>query len=461
MLEKTVVSIKDFGAAPNSELVQTEAFQKAIDHCFLKGGGEIEVPTGTYIIGDIRLRSNTTLHLLKNAVLKGSKNPKDYRNILSDQLEPLPLDQATDAHWYHPFEWIKLGGGFKDYLYTAGSYWNYGIIRAAFSENIAVIGEEGSLIDGNNVFDPEGEENYRGPHAINMHFCKNIKLYGYTVKDSSNWAHAIFQSENVHFENLTVWAGHDALHTRSCSDVKMYNCKLITGDDCIAGFDNINVHVKGCEISSACSAFRYGGYNVLVEDCHVYGPCKYQFRGSFTDEEKISGVYVSSSPDARNNMLSLLTNFVTSDLPVRHAPGKIVFRNCNVEYADRFLHLNLSGNEPWQVGNPPKDITFENIKAENISMGVCCYGDGIVPVTLNLKNIEYSVRKGSEELPIFKVAHFDSINLDNVKITNYKGNAFIKTWSEGGNVNLNNVECDIKDGELVVRATEDFVCSPI
>ena len=461
MLEKTVVSIKDFGAAPNSELVQTEAFQKAIDHCFLKGGGEIEVPTGTYIIGDIRLRSNTTLHLLKNAVLKGSKNPKDYRNILSDQLEPLPLDQATDAHWYHPFEWIKLGGGFKDYLYTAGSYWNYGIIRAAFSENIAVIGEEGSLIDGNNVFDPEGEENYRGPHAINMHLCKNIKLYGYTVKDSSNWAHAIFQSENVHFENLTVWAGHDALHTRSCSDVKMYNCKLITGDDCIAGFDNINVHVKGCEISSACSAFRYGGYNVLVEDCHVYGPCKYQFRGSFTDEEKISGVYVSSSPDARNNMLSLLTNFVTSDLPVRHAPGKIVFRNCNVEYADRFLHLNLSGNEPWQVGNPPKDITFENIKAENISMGVYCYGDGIVPVTLNLKNIEYSVRKGSEELPIFKVAHFDSINLDNVKITNYKGNAFIKTWSEGGNVNLNNVECDIKDGELVVRATEDFVCSPI
>ncbi len=461
MAKKLLVSVTDFGAVANSDAVQTEAFQKALDHCFLAGGGEVEVPGGVYIIGDIRIRNNTTLHLLENAVLKGSKNPKDYRNILKDQLEPLPASEATDAHWHGPFEWIKMGGGFKVHLYTAGSYWNYGIIRAVFAENIALIGEKGSLIDGNNVYDPEGEENYRGPHAINIHFCKNVKLRGYTVKDSSNWAHAIFQSEKIHFENLTVLAGHDALHTRTCSDVKIYNCKLITGDDCIAGFDNINVHVKDCEISSACSAFRYGGYNILVEDCHIYGPCQYQFRGSFTHEEKISGALISSSPKARNNMLSLLTNFVTSDLPARHAPGRIVFKNCCVENADRFLHLNLSGNEAWQVGHPPKDITFENIKAENISMGVYCYGDSIVPITLNLKNIEYSVREGSEQEPIFKVAHFDNINFHNVKISNYKGNALIKTWSDGGNVNVNNLDCDTKDGELLVKATEKFICNAI
>ena len=76
MAEKIVVSITDFGAVANSDAVQTEAFQKAIDHCFLAGGGEVEVPTGTYVVGDIRLRSNTTLHLLKNAVLKGSKTPR-------------------------------------------------------------------------------------------------------------------------------------------------------------------------------------------------------------------------------------------------------------------------------------------------------------------------------------------------------------------------------------------------
>ena len=461
MSEKLVVSVLDFGATPNIDAVQTKCFQDAIDHCFLNGGGEVTVPTGTYVLGDVRLRSNITLHLLKNAVLKGSKNPKDYRNILLDKLEPLPDTEATDAHWYGPFVWIQMGGGFKKHLYTAGSYWNYGIIRAAFAENIALIGEEGSLIDGNNVFDPEGEEEYRGPHAINMHFCKNVLLKDYTVKDSSNWAHAIFQSEKIRFENLNVYAGHDALHTRACSDVQMIGCRLVTGDDCIAGFDNINVLVKNCEISSACSAFRYGGYNILVEDCHIYGPCQYQFRGTFTREEKIAGVYTSTSPRARNNMLSMLTNFVTNDLPVRHAPGKIVFRNCLVENADRFLHLNLSGNEAWQVGHPPKDITFENITAENISMGVYCYGDGEVPVTLNFNNINYSVREGSETDAVFKVAHFDEINLNNVKITNFEGDTLIKTWSDGGIVNTENFECNLKENGLINKAQEEFKCNAI
>ena len=332
---------------------------------------------------------------------------------------------------------------------------------AAFAENIAIIGEEGSLIDGNNVYDPDGEENYRGPHAVNMHFCKNVLFKNYTVKDSSNWAHAIFQSQKVCFENLTVIAGHDALHTRSCSDVEIYNCKLITGDDCIAGFDNINVHIKDCEISSSCSAFRYGGYNILVENCHIYGPCKYPFRGSLTMEEKIAGAYSSDSPKARNNMLSLLTNFVTADLPVRHAPGKIVFRDCIVENADRFLHLNLSGNEAWQVGHPPRDITFKNIRASGISLGVYCYGDGEVPVTLNLENVEYSVRDGFENDPVFKVAHFDEINFKNVKIDNFKGVTLIKTWSDGGKVNTDNLECELKKNGLINRAVEEFKCTGV
>ena len=458
---KTTVSVLDFGAIPNTDALQTKAFQAAIDHCFKLGGGTVTVPSGTYILGDIRIRSNISLHLLENAVLKGSKDPKDYRNIMTDTIEPLPKSEATNAGWHSPFEWKKLGGGFKAYLYTAGSYWNYGLIRAAFAENIQIIGESGSLIDGNNVYDPNGEENYRGPHTINMHFCKNVKFSGYTVKDSANWAHAIFQSEKISFQNITVLAGHDALHTRSCSNVEILNCKLITGDDCIAGFDNINVLVKNCEISSACSAFRYGGYNILVEDCHIYGPCKYVFRGSLSAEDKISGRCTAASPKARNNMLSMFTNFVTNDLPVRHAPGKILFKNCIVENADRFLHLNLSGNEPWQIGHPPKDITFQNITAKNIALGLYCYGDGEVPISLNLENINYSVRQGNQEDAVFKVANFSEINLKDVKISNFSGNTLITTWSDGGKVTTENLSCPLKANGLINKATTPFKCSAI
>lgn len=74
---KTIVNIMDFGALSNGEL-QTRAIQDAIDHVFLAGGGEVQVPKGVYMTGGIRLRSNITLHLLEGAVLKGSQDTEDY-----------------------------------------------------------------------------------------------------------------------------------------------------------------------------------------------------------------------------------------------------------------------------------------------------------------------------------------------------------------------------------------------
>lgn len=459
-MNKKQFFVTDFGAVSGVESAQTDAFQKALDACFLAGGGEVVVPAdSSFVIGDIRLRSNTTLHLMENAELLGSRDPADYLHINSDPIEPLPEEQNTGAHWRSPKEWLAMGGGFKKHLYTAGSYWNYGMIRAVFAENIAVIGEMGSNINGRNPYDPEGEEKYRGPHGINMHFCKNVTFRGYTVESAGNWAHAIFQSEGVIFDGLTVYAGHDALHTRACSNVLMTNCKLITGDDCIAGFDNIDVVIRNCEISSACSAFRYGGYNILVENCNIWGPCPYQFRGSFSYEEKVSGVTVSEK--GRNNMLSFWTNFVTDDLPVRKPAGRVLIRNCTVKNTDRMLHLNLSGNESWQRGTPPTDITFENIKAEGILMGLTAYGIESAPMEITLRNVDYSYREGAEEGPMFRVAHCKAINLENVKVRGFGGDSLILTWSEGVKVNTENFDCDLGEGVLIVRADGEFVCKAV
>ena len=45
--------------------IQTETLQKAIDDCFLAGGGRVVLTAGTYLTGGIRLRSNVTLYPLK------------------------------------------------------------------------------------------------------------------------------------------------------------------------------------------------------------------------------------------------------------------------------------------------------------------------------------------------------------------------------------------------------------
>ena len=72
-MQKNIFNILDFGAKPNAEELQTDKIQKAIDKCFEMGGGEIVIPEGVFMTGGIRLRSNMPLHLMKNAVLKGSE----------------------------------------------------------------------------------------------------------------------------------------------------------------------------------------------------------------------------------------------------------------------------------------------------------------------------------------------------------------------------------------------------
>ena len=88
--EKLTVSIVEFGAKSGVEEMQTEAIQAAIDHCFLNGGGEVQIPEGEFYSGAFRLRSNVTLHLLKNAKLIASLAPEDYFVLGKDTLEPVP-----------------------------------------------------------------------------------------------------------------------------------------------------------------------------------------------------------------------------------------------------------------------------------------------------------------------------------------------------------------------------------
>jgi len=449
-----IVSITDLGALPDGAL-QTEKIQAAIDRCFLRGGGEVRVPAGKFRTGGLRLRSHVTLHLLQDAILCGSRNPEDYFGYLADKIEPL-----DPARINRPFEQPTNGTLFADaFLRTTGSRWNNALIRAIDAENIAVIGETNSVIDGSDCFDEKGEENYRGPHCINLHNCRGITLRGYTVKNSANWAHAIFFSKGITAQNVTVLAGHDGIHVSSCDDIEIKRCRFYTGDDCVAGFDNNNVAVRDCELNTACSGFRFGGHGVLVENCRFFGPAKYLFRGSLTKEEKQTGV-ASSAAAHRYNMLSAFTYYSDFSLTVREQPGNIVIRNCTIENTDRLLHYNFSGNETWQKNRPLHDILFENITASGVSMPLDVYGDTNTPVVVEMKNMDFTFRKGCDAVSFIHACNYERITLDRVTVKGTGTAPLIKTWSKG-KIDMRDVKCAIPEERRVVPATEPFHSNPI
>lgn len=460
---KTTVSICDFGAKTDGTL-QTATIQAAIDHCYLQGGGEVIVPQGVFLTGGIRLRSNITLHLMKNAVLKGVRDPEEYYGYLNDKVEPLKTEQITNAGYVGL--WTIHGETAydeKDERYRfkriPGSRWNNAIIRAIDADNVAIIGEEGSVIDGDNCYDEIGEELYRGPHAICFFGVKNIKLCGYTVKNSANWAHNLLFCENISVSNIKVEAGHDGFDAAVCQNISILDSEFYTGDDCIAGFGNTNVLVENCILNSACSAFRFGGTNVYIKACKAYAPAKYSFRGELSKEEKITGT-MTTMENSRNNMLCFFTYYADYSVPIPREPGNIIIEDCEILGADKFLHYNFSGNETWQRYRPLRSIAFQNIKATDISMPLALYGTTECKVELKMKNVSVSIRQDASLRELIRACNYERILIDDMQIINYNGECLVRTKGMGS-VEMNNIQSSLDQKGYVMQTQDDFVIKKI
>lgn len=436
----------DYVVTPHEGLM-SEEIQKVIDECYRNGGGRIVLEKGLYLMGGIRLRSHCTLYLKSGAVLKGTRDPEDYKILRKDTVEPVEEEYLTDAVWVSAKRRTT-----HDHILKAASDWNNAIIRIFKAEDVAVIGEEGSVIDGSDCYDAIGEEHYRGPHGISAHYSKNLRFEGYTIRNTGNWAHLGFTCQNLSYRNLIVEGGHDGVHVSVCDDIFVTDCRFFTGDDCVAGFDNYNVEVLRCEINSACSGMRFGGTNVLVEDCHFYGPAKYFFRGSLSLEDKIAG---NPAPtEGRKNMLALFTYYSDFSLTVRHVPENIVLRNCKVENVGRFLHYDFTGNQIWQKNKPLREITFEGIEAKGVEMPLNAYGDPSDPLTLRLVNSSIAFEDGCS--CAIKAGHFALIEAKDLKVENLAG-PLVTVFGQAGELrceNLVGVEQDVNfsDEEFFAKA---------
>ena len=132
--EKIVLSLPE-----NWEGLHTPYIQNALDSC-AEAGGEVVLSDGQWHIGSLRMYSNTTLRLSSGTELIASDRIEDYEDFhVPSTLGYLKSPWMIEA-WHLP----------KHYIMAP--------IVAFDAENVAVIGEPGSVIDGSDCFDPAGEE---------------------------------------------------------------------------------------------------------------------------------------------------------------------------------------------------------------------------------------------------------------------------------------------------------------
>ena len=205
-----MLDVRAFGAAGDGLTDDTRAIQEAIEACAAGGGGTVSIPAGGYVTGALALRNRVTLHLEAGAILLGSDDPADYP-IIRGRWEG--AEQETHAP--------LIGGSQLD--------------------GIAITGR--GTVDGRGAAwlqrFREGTLCHPRPRLISFADCRNVLIEGVTLTRSPSWTINPVRCENVVIDKVTIVnpadsPNTDGINPDSCRNVRIANCHIDVGDDCIA-----------------------------------------------------------------------------------------------------------------------------------------------------------------------------------------------------------------------------------
>lgn len=268
------VSVSEFGAVGDGITVNTVAFQNAIFYLKSfadKGGAQLYVPPGKWLIGCISLTSHLTLFLEKDAVILGSQ---DYSHW--DVVEPLPsYGQGLEAPGQR-YRSLISGQNLSDVVITG---------------NNGTIDGQGSIwwekINARSL-------NYSRPHLVELIGSDGIVVSNLTFLNAPAWnIHPVYCSY-VLVQNITLYSPPDSPHTSgivpdSSEHVCIENSNISIGYDAVvlkSGWDEYGmaygkpttkVHVRRVRVQSfAGSGVAFGSEmsggisSILVEHLHVH-----------------------------------------------------------------------------------------------------------------------------------------------------------------------------------------------
>jgi len=203
-------NVRRYGACGDAHTPDTAAFQAAIDTCHEQGGGTVWVPAGQYVTGTIFFRDNITLHLEAGAILLGSTCPDDYP-ILPNRWQ----GEQQSAH--------------------------APLITGENLQNIAIVGR--GTVDGRGElwWDAHRKKTltYPRPRLIGFTACTNVLIENITLINSPSWTINPVRCSNVRIHGVTITnppdsPNTDGINPDSCSLVRISDCLISAGDDCIA-----------------------------------------------------------------------------------------------------------------------------------------------------------------------------------------------------------------------------------
>lgn len=426
-IQAKIYDIKSLGADTSGKVACTDLIKQSIKNASAEGGGTIYFPAGTYLTAAIHLESNITLDIESGAVLKFSTTFEDYLPFVKVRWEGVFMNSLSPLIYADKAENITIKG--RGVIDGQGHTW--------WKESRRLIDEirkdgktsatnklQQMWLDANKgikvspYYESTLERKFFRPPFIQFHESKNILIEGITIINSPFWTINPIGCDDLLIHGVRINnpssnpKGHntDGINPESCRNVRISDCFLSVGDDCItikSGRDEDGRNYgRPCENITITNCIMLAGHGGVVIGSEMSGGVKKvtisncvfngtdagirlkssRGRGGIVEEIRVDNIVMNNIQ--RNAFIfDLFYDKDSKEEPVSERTP--VFRNVHIS--------NVTGSDVKKIGYitginemPISEISFSNINmvAEN----------GFTAKTaknITFHNIDFSVKKGA------------------------------------------------------------------
>jgi polygalacturonase len=299
---KKIFRVSEYGAISDGKTLNTVPIQKAIDECYVRGGGVVVFDTGSYLTGSLFVKKGVNLNIGKNVRLLGSQNIEDYPEIDT-----------------------RIAG--------MEMKWPAALINVLDQDNVAISGEGTVHAQGKPFWDKywqmRREYEKKGLRWIVDYDCKrprtllisgssNVTVNKITLKQAGFWTVQILYSKYITVDGIVIQnnvdgsgPSTDGIDIDSSSWILVQNCDIDCNDDdfCLkAGRDVDGLRVnrpteyvvirncvarKGAGLITCGSETSGGIRNVLAYNLIANGTTNcINFKSAITRGGTVENIYV-------------------------------------------------------------------------------------------------------------------------------------------------------------------------
>ena len=432
------VAAQEFRAMPGMD---TGALQALIDKANGSGGGCVTFSPGSYLIGQLELKSGVELHLEEGAILLGSTSPYDYAPVKTNQV-------AGDRLKDNSHRGLIVAKDAKNISITGeGTIDGQGLALALAIDSLHHTGE---LKDLNYNERRQRPSELVRPTLLNIVGCEDVRIEGVRLRNSAGWGLSFNRCKNLVLRHLDIhnraYWNNDGIDLTDCRSVKITECRVNSADDgiCLKSYDpdsgNEDIFISNCEIRSSASAVKFGSASygafrrIQIRGIRVFDTFRSALAIESVDGATIEDV-VADSITAVNTGNALFIRLgqrsgnrkgVVRHISITNLSVQVPFGRPDIDYDLRGPEVDYFHNiHPAPIcgipGNCIEDVLLENVRI--VYPGRASKGMAYIPLWRK-SDVPEQVDKYPEftmfgELPSwgFYLRHIRGITLRNVRLS--------------------------------------------